>query len=115
MRAGERLKREPKPTPLRVSTSLACCSVSNRRRMTTGLVLTLCASNLEVTGSPFLYASTASVCTAIAKRQLPLMTSLRVLCIGRGCGCQGGRAVWGASSERPVQNSPLVIQRNEYL
>src|SRR5881397_2406738 len=88
MRAGGRLRRDPEPTPLRVSISLACCSASNNRRITTGLVLTLRASNVEVTRSPFLYASTASVCTAMAKRQLLLMTSLRMVSIGPRRPCQ---------------------------
>ena len=41
MRLGERLKREPDPAPLQVSTSLAFCKASSSRRMMTGLVLTL--------------------------------------------------------------------------
>src|SRR5579871_2125608 len=73
MRCAERLNREPAPTPLRVSISFASFNDSSSRRMITGFVFTLPASNADVTGSPSLYARTANTCTAIAKRQLVLI------------------------------------------
>ena len=54
MRPGERLRREPDPAPLQVSTSLARCKDNSSRRIMTGLVLTLPARNADVTRSPSL-------------------------------------------------------------
>lgn len=54
IRAGDRLSLEPKPAPFLVSTRPACCKFDKRRRITTGFVLTLEASNEDVTRSPSL-------------------------------------------------------------
>src|SRR5438552_15826076 len=73
MRPGARLRRDPAPAPLPVAMNPAACNKSSSLRMTTGLVLTLPASNADVTASPSLYARTASTCTATANRQLVRM------------------------------------------
>src|SRR5579863_8923095 len=73
MRPGDLLRREPAPTPLLVSTSLARCKSSNSRLTITGLVLMLPARHWDVTRSPSLYARNESTWTAMAKRQLVLI------------------------------------------